>query len=52
MSNVRVVDLNFAGGKLYFLLDNGELYYLEGSTKRLVTTFTTLPDSIQVIMNG
>ena len=52
LDNVRVVDMSFSGGKLYFLLDTGEFYYLDGSTKRLITTFREKPDSVQVIVKG
>ena len=52
LTDVGVVDMSFTGGKLYFLLDNRELHYLEGSAKRLVTTFREQPDSVQVIVKG
>ena len=52
LRDVGVVDMSFTGGKLYFLLDNRELHYLDGSAKRLVTTFREQPDSAQVIVKG
>ena len=52
LRDVGVVDMSFTGVKLYFLLDNRELHYLDGSAKRLVTTFREQPDSVQVIVKG